>query len=74
MKLNFDRLKMFASYDWTCQVCGVHTPPSLVGSTHQDAPCVYHKVPPSMGGKTILDNVTMHLLQSPQKIIRNSNG
>lgn len=54
---SIDPLDVLVRDQWTCQICGVPTPPRLRGTHHQDAPEVDHIIPLCLGGSHTWDNV-----------------
>lgn len=51
--------KVFESYNWTCAMCGIHTPVNLQGTLHPSSPTLDHIVPISKGGKHSYSNVQL---------------
>lgn len=52
-----NRLKLFQRDGWRCQVCGVSTPRSLIGTFKDTAPELDHRVPLALGGGHTWANV-----------------
>lgn len=52
-----DKIKVFERDRWHCYLCGVHTPPALMGTFDDDAPELEHVVPLSRGGAHAYSNV-----------------
>lgn len=52
-----DPFDVFDAADWTCYLCGEHTPKSLRGTYDNRAPELDHIKPLSKGGTHTLDNV-----------------
>lgn len=52
-----DPMKVFARDDWRCQLCGIHTPKRLRGTTESAAPELDHIIPLALGGPHTNDNV-----------------
>ncbi len=53
----FDPVDVLRRDDWTCYICGVHTPENLRGTFDQLAPEIDHIVPVSRGGTHTWSNV-----------------
>ena len=54
--VTFDPLVVLARDNWTCQLCGIPTPRTLRGTTHDNAPELDHIIPISKGGEHTPEN------------------